>query len=136
MRGGTLRRSPSLEARSKAPVDTGDGSAFWLRRERFALGDDMTGTASGVFPGLWGMKLGLWLGVMFAIVRRDRLRLEVVGERGDASFVDDVGPAATARSGCDEGLCMAVEEFDFRRRLGVVGTLLLGLQIAQPLLHC
>lgn len=121
-RGGTLRRSPSLEARSSAPVDTGDGSAFWTRRERLALGDEFTGTASGVLPGLCGVKLGLWLGVMLAIVRRDRLRFEVVGERGEVSFAeDDVEPAVTARSGCEQGLCKAVEELPFRRLLGVVG---------------
>lgn len=50
------------------------------------------------------MKFGLWLGVMLAIVRRERLRLQVVGERGEASLVDDFGPAVTARSGCEEGL--------------------------------
>ena len=67
------------------------------------------------------MKLGLWFGVMFALVRRERLRLEVAGERGDASFAVDVGAAVTARSGCEQGLCMAADEPDLRRRLGVVG---------------
>lgn len=121
MRGATLQRSVSLDARSKAPVDTGEGSALWLRRERLALGDGLTGTASGVFPGLWGRKLGLWLGVMLALVRRERLRFDEVGERGEASFVDDLGPAVTARSGCEQGLVFDVEVLDFRRRLGVVG---------------